>query len=35
MKEKTILLVEDNPNDVRQLELYWLVLNEPPPAGGR
>jgi CheY-like chemotaxis protein len=20
---------------VRQLELYWLVLNEPPPAGGK
>jgi len=20
---------------VRQLGLYWLVLNEPPPAGGR
>jgi two-component system response regulator len=20
---------------VRQLELYWLVLNEPPPSGGK
>lgn len=20
---------------VRQLELYWLVLNEPPPTGGK
>ncbi len=38
MTERVILLVEDNPMDetltlraLRQLGLYWLVLNEPPP----
>jgi hypothetical protein len=38
VKEKIILLVEDNPNDealtlraLKKLGLYWLGLNEPPP----
>ncbi len=27
-----ILLIEDNA--VRQLVLYWLIINEAPPAAG-
>jgi len=31
MSKPIILLVED----VRDLGIYWIVLNEPPPPGQR
>lgn len=30
MDNRMILIVEDNPDAVRQLVLYWLVLNDSP-----